>query len=317
MLSIGGWGGSTGGSFAHITDAGWVEKFAQSAVRMVEDYGLDGLDIDYEYPKTAAEADAYVNLLRYTRFRLRQLAISKLPAREQFMHKGPEVPNTKCDARLLLTVAAPCGRGNMEILKINQMDQFLNFWNLMAYDFAGSWESVAGHQANLHSNDPNTPSAAAAVEYYKAQGVPAHKLVLGMPLYGRAFANTNGIGEPYSGVGEGSWEPGLWDYKALPQVGAQEVTDVFLKASYSYDPSKRLLISYDTPAIAVEKANYIVGNGLKGAMFWELDADKSDKDGSDESIVATVSRTFGSLDSSLNELNYPGSKFDNLRKGMQ
>lgn len=125
------------------------------------------------------------------------------------------------------------------------MDQVLDFWNLMAYDvssflfishqFAGSWDKVAGHQAALYCDNPNGNCVDRAVRLYLGAGVHPSKLVVGLPAYGRAFMGTKGIGQPYNGVGKGSWEDGMWDYKALPLPGAEEINDHRLGASYSYD----------------------------------------------------------------------------------
>lgn len=199
------------------------------------------------------------------------------------------------------------------------MDRLLDFWNLMAYDYAGSWDSVAGHQANLFPSreDPaRTPfSTAGAVDYYTSRGVPASKIVLGMPLYGRAFENTEGPGKPFSGVGQGTWEGGVYDYKALPLEGAQELEDPEAGASYCYHPERRVMVSYDTPRMARRKAEYIKERGLGGGMWWESSADKQGA----ESLIGNVVEVLGgpqALRRKENCVLYPESKFDNLRKGL-
>lgn len=171
--------------------------------------------------------------------------------------------------------------------------------------FAGSWDQVSGHQAALYSDDPNANTVDRSVRAYTSAGVQPHKLVVGMPLYGRAFMGTSGPGQPYNGVGEGSWENGMWDYKALPQPGAEVINDHRLGVSYSLDRSKGLMISYDTQAIAHQKADYINKMNLGGAMWWELDADKPESSG--EGLVRTVFEALGQLEQRENELNYPGS----------
>ncbi|PWN48700.1 glycoside hydrolase [Violaceomyces palustris] len=284
IISIGGWTFSS--HFAPMAcDGSKRQRFVETSLKLLEDNGLDGLDIDWEYPENDSQAQDYVTLLRELREGLNAHA------------------NKKGCPPYLLTIAAPCGPSKYEQLRIEEMDPFLDFWNLMAYDFSGSWESVAGHQANLFGP---APSGDASVNYYTSKGVAPYKLVLGIPLYGRCFQNTEGPGKPYQGIGQGSWEAGVYDFKALPLQGASEQEQPESGISWSYNDSTREMISYDTVQVALAKARYIKARNLKGAMYWELSGDCSE-DG--RSIV----KNLGNLDLSENHLDYPFSKWDNIR----
>jgi GH18 family chitinase len=112
-----------------------------------------------------------------------------------------------------------------------------------------------------------------------------------MPLYGRAFTNTAGLGQPYKGLGAGTWEKGVYDFKDLPLAGATEYWDETAYATYSYDNATGMLVSYDTLDLALTKVNFIKQNRLGGAMWWEVSGDRNDS-GSIISGVSVESQNF-------------------------
>jgi chitinase len=295
LLSVGGWTYSESGHFDFVTSASLRKMFVKSAVQLVKDYAFDGIDIDFEYPSTPEQGKGFADLLTEMRTGLKNLASSN----------NDTVPYQ-------LTIAVAAGAAHYANYVVPQMDKAIDYWNLMAYDYSGSWITWADHQANVYGGERTNVSTDRAITWYLGQGASVNKINMGIPLYGRAFEKTDGIGKPYEGVGPGTEEAGIYSYNFLPLAGSkiyQNETDI---TSYSYDSSKKEVVSYDTPDIVKLKAKYAAAKGLAGTMFWELSTDKK----GDESLVGITAQAFGGLDKTQNHINFPNSKWDNVRNKM-
>lgn len=64
----------------------------------------------------------------------------------------------------------------------------------------------------------------------------------------------------------------------MPREGATEYWDDVAKASYSYDPVKKILNSYDTPKSIQEKCKYVWEKGLAGVIVWESSGDSCENE---------------------------------------
>ena len=279
--------------------------FASSAVSILANLGFDGINIDYEYVTNSDQATQLVDLLKKLRTGLDAYA-----------------SNTS-SSPFLLTFCSPAGPDHYKQLDFQGMDQYLDFWDYMGFDYTGGWSSISGHSANLFEdfNNPlSTPfnTSSALAYYFSEGGIHPSKVNLGSPLYAHAFADTDGPGKPCNGSGTaGSFgSAGIWDYKALPLSGSNVTAHDLRRvgASYTYDKQQRYMISYDTPTIAKIKAEYVVSQGLGGSMWWEVSMDKVGS----QSLIATSVGVFGGsagLDGGYNHLAYPESEYVNLREG--
>ncbi|KAI8939329.1 hypothetical protein NX059_003120 [Plenodomus lindquistii] len=311
LLSIGGW--TYTNEKKHMdtpaSTAAGRAKFASSAVQLLKDCGFDGIDVDWEYPQDSTQGQQLVALLKEIRRQLDDYANTLVQT---------DGSGAKTKPKFLLSIAAPAGEKNYKNMPIGDVAQAVDFINLMAYDYSGSWDSATGHASNLYpsnSNPLSTPFNTASVLAAYLRSMPASKLNLGMPLYGRSFTSTTGLGKPYSGVGSGSWEPGVYDFKALPLQGHKEYIDEEAGATYSFNNETGMLISYDTVDMAMRKAALVKKMGLGGVMWWEVSGDKVGKEGIISNVVSSLGGSDGSgMESQPNWLLYPDSIYDNIAK---
>jgi chitinase len=169
---------------------------------------------------------------------------------------------------------------------LSEIAGHLDWLNLMAYDFHGSWDRTTNFNAPLYATAadpaPDTLNTHAAVQGYLAAGVPAGKIVLGVPFYGRGWAGVpgddDGLYQPATHLPKGTWEQGVWDYKDLAanyvdRNGYVRHWHPEAQVPWLYNPETQIFITYEDAESLDLKAGYAVEWNLGGVMFWELSAD--------------------------------------------
>lgn len=238
LLSIGGW---TSGNFSEMAASADNRKaFAKDCRRICDEFGLDGIDIDWEYPSSgeAGISNSPEDISNYTLLMrdLRQ-AIGK--------------------KRLLTAATFAYGK----FYNFRDLMPYMDFVNVMAYDVANPPQ----HHTALHRSPLSARiTDAEAIEAHIKQGVPREKLVLGMPLYGRGD-HGNTILDKYMKTG---YTAGLYT----------EHWDSIGQVPYLTDWSGRLVWAADNPRSIAAKCQYILDENLLGGMYWETTEDNAQQD---------------------------------------
>jgi chitinase len=265
LFSVGGW--TLSDSFSALAaDPKARKNFIRQCVEFCEKYQFDGIDIDWEYPGFAEHSGHSEDKQNFTQLLLELHQAAKA-------HEPP----------LLITIAAPAGPSHYQNMEVGVIHQYLDWINLMGYDFHGPWggseDAITHHHAPLYPTEKGHPlfNVDSAVNYYLLEGVPYEKLVLGMPLYGRSYAGADGLYSSYKGVGEGTTsEVGirfLSDIKQNLLSHYVRFWDDQAQVPYLYNPKNQQFISYEDEESLAIKCQYIKDQQLGGAMVWELGLD--------------------------------------------
>ena len=239
VLSIGGW---TAGNFSEMAaDERCRLSFARDCKRVVDQYGFDGIDIDWEYP-TSDEAGISCSPDDTDNFTLLMRDIRAAIGKQK-----------------LLTIATIA---DAKFIDFRACLKYLDFVNIMAYDVA----NPPKHHTTLYrSSLSGRITVEEAVQAHLKAGVPRQKLTLGMPLYGRGAGDNKVLGRFVKTGETGGQYTRKWD-----DVG---------KVPYLADADGNLVLAYDSPVSLAWKCRYIKEQGLLGAMYWECTEDNDQLEG--------------------------------------
>jgi len=275
LISIGGWGGCRYFSDASLTDAA-RKKFARSTIELLKKYHLDGIDIDWEYPDQIGAN----NIFRPEDKQNFTLLLKEL--RAQLDAQGKQDKKSKSD-HYLLTAATGGDTAFVNHTELGNAQKYLDYVNIMTYDLYHGNDKKTGHHSSLYPSkkgDHSRNSSDEAVNGHIKAGVPASKIVLGLPFYGRGWAGANdqdnGLFQPATGKHiSPSYDELAANY--INKNGFTRYWDEDAKAPYLWNPESRTFISYADEESFVHKADYIKKKGLAGAMFWEYTLDLKEK----------------------------------------
>ncbi|XP_063623048.1 acidic mammalian chitinase-like [Cydia splendana] len=267
MAAIGGWNeGST--NFSTVVNNDTLRAtLVSNLYNYIDSNGFDGLDVDWEYPAQRGGADT---------------------DKEQFVTFIKELKEAFAAKSYVLTAAVAVTQANIDLsYNVTGLNEYLDYFNLMLYDFYGSWNTVTGVNAPLYAQltddaDLNF-NVNNSVNVWINNGATPSKLVLGMGAYGKTFnltsLNDTSTGAPVTGIAAGGpyvAEDGTYSYYEICEDqmnNAAEWNITEVEGNYVYANKDLFWVGYDNVNTITAKAQYAKTMGLGGIMYWAVDLD--------------------------------------------
>jgi len=242
-VAFGGWGNCEG--FPPVAaDPALRKTFIKNAVEFCEQYGYDGIDLDWEFPANPEERDNLTILVDELRDALDAM-----------------------DRPMLLTMAISAGTWSGDHNDYPKLVDNIDWFNDMTYDFYGTWTDRSGHNAPLYASQESVNTSITFL--MRRQKVPPEKILMGVPFYGRRFKtsalygpSTGGDGIVYRDVTGllkgGGWVRSWDDVSFVPYLTSERGDE---------------MVFYDDPESIAAKCRYAKERGLRGVMIWSLGSD--------------------------------------------
>ena len=235
-----------GGSFSALGKSDDNRKrFAADCKAFLEKYGIDGIDLDWEYPglswsgaacDPATDCDSYIAIVKQLR--------ETLGDKYEISYAG------YCSDKIAVS-------GGWRYIDIPGMDPYVDYVNIMTYDL-----DEAPHHHSALSDSRAYKDCARAVQAYLDKGVNPRKLVLGVPFYGRHSWSQTPTAVTYKSIlqmDRYKYRRNQWDERAqCPYVETMDGT---------------FFCGYDNPRSIAAKGEWIRKKGMLGLMYWEYDQD--------------------------------------------
>lgn len=258
LVSLGGWGGCATCSDVFSTKEGRME-FARSVKKIQEQYGTDGIDLDWEYPVVVGYPGH-----------------GRSPEdKNNFTQLVKALRNTLPKHSLITFAAGGYSAYIDSAIAWKDVMKIVDFVNVMSYDLVNGYSTVTGHHTALYSSDPTMESTDRGVNMLLKNGVPPGKIVIGAAFYGRIWKDVPDVnhGLYQSGVFFHGENYQHFEKMLEPGSGFTEYWDSVVKAPYAYNAATKQFMTYDNKHSIRLKTQYAIDRKLKGIMFWELGGD--------------------------------------------
>src|SRR5579859_3608581 len=164
VLSIGGWRGST--YFSEMVASNSSRStFITSVRNIIQQYNIDGIDIDWEYPGRPGDTGTPYN------------ETTDVPNLLLLIRQMRQTLGWRVELSAALSSSKPWSSD------VSEFAELLDYGSIMSYNFAGRGQTKSGAMAPLEG----AASVSSCAMNWNNAGWPWHKLTLGIPGYGRSW----------------------------------------------------------------------------------------------------------------------------------